>query len=283
MKIGLVLEGGSRQTIFSAGVLDTMLDENLEFPYIGGVSAGGHAAMNYVTKQKGRLRHIIMPTKLQRGKKKANRILDGIHKEFHALHYEAAYGHIPFDFDTFFASKVECEFTLTCCESGRPEYMSERKDQKRLLDIVNASCSVPMLFPVAEIGGKHYVDGCVTDPIPYRRAFERGCDKVVAISTHYPGESVSDFRKFSVVLNPMFKRKYPDLFRALMVRFRRYQRMFEDLKRLEKEGKVFLLRPEVDLCDLFETDLDKLNASYFHGRDYACRKMKALKDFLKAE
>jgi len=283
LKIGLVLEGGSRQTIFSAGVLDTMLDEKIEFPYIGGVSAGGHAAMNYVTKQKGRLRHIIMPTKLQQGKKKAHRILDGIHKESRALHYGAAYGHIPFDFESFFASPVECEFTLTCCETGRPVYMSEHQDQKRLLDIVNASCSVPMLFPVAQIGDKHYVDGCVTDPIPYRRAFEMGCDKVVAISTHYPGESVSDFRKYSAVLNPMFKRKYLDLFRALMVRYRRYQRMFKDLERLEKEGKVFLMRPEIDLCDLFETDLDKLNASYFHGCDYARRKMNALKAFLQAE
>lgn len=69
MKVGLVLEGGSRQTIFSAGILDAMLDENIVYPYICGVSAGGHAAMNYVTRQKGRLRHIIMPTKLQRGKK----------------------------------------------------------------------------------------------------------------------------------------------------------------------------------------------------------------------
>ena len=73
MKIGLVLEGGSRQTIFSAGILDAMLDEEIVFPYICGVSAGGHAAMNYVTRQKGRLRHIIMPTKLQRGEKRANR------------------------------------------------------------------------------------------------------------------------------------------------------------------------------------------------------------------
>ena len=85
MKVGLVLEGGSRQTIFSAGILDAMLDENIVYPYICGVSAGGHAAMNYVTRQKGRLRHIIMPTKLQRGKKHANRILDGIQKESHAL------------------------------------------------------------------------------------------------------------------------------------------------------------------------------------------------------
>lgn len=281
MKIGLVLEGGSRQTIFSAGILDAMLDEEIVFPYICGVSAGGHAAMNYVTRQKGRLRHIIMPTKLQRGEKRANRILDGIQKESHALHYDAAYGDMPFHFQDFFASDVECEFTLTKCETGRPVYLNEKESERRLLDIVNASCSVPMLFPIAQIGKFHYVDGTVSDPIPYRRAFEKGCDKVVVISTHYPGESVTDFRKYSVILNPMFKHRYPNLFRTMMVRFRRYTRMFETLEALEKEGKVFLMRPKADLCDLFETNLERLNASYEMGLRYAESRMAALKEFLR--
>lgn len=280
MKTGLVLEGGSRQTIFTAGVLDVLMEEGIEFPYIGGVSAGGHAAMNFVTRQQGRLRHIIMPTKLQRGKKHANRILDGIQKESHALHYEAAYGDMPFRFDAFFRSNVECEFTVTCCETGRPQYLSEKESERRLLDIINASCSVPMLFPIAQIGDLHYVDGCVTDPIPFRRAFARGCDKLVAISTHYPGETVTDFSKFRAVLSVMFRHKYLDLYRALMVRYRRYERMFVEMEKLEKEGKLFLMRPEKDLCDLFETDLGRLNDSYFHGVDYARRRLKSLKEFL---
>ena len=65
MKVGLALEGGSRQTIFSAGVLDAWLDEGIYFPYISGVSAGCHAAMNFVTRQRGRFRYIIQPTKIQ--------------------------------------------------------------------------------------------------------------------------------------------------------------------------------------------------------------------------
>ena len=71
MKIGLSLEGGSRQTIFSAGVLDAWLDEGVYFPYISGVSAGCHAAMNFVTRQRGRFRYIIQPTKIQQGRDKA--------------------------------------------------------------------------------------------------------------------------------------------------------------------------------------------------------------------
>ena len=168
MKIGLALEGGSRQTIFSAGVLDAWLDEGIYFPYISGVSAGCHAAMNFVTRQRGRFRYIIQPTKIQQGRDKAHRIFDGIQKECYALHYNAAYGDMPFDFHLFFGSGVECEFGLTCLETGRSEFFQEYMSEKRLLDIVNASSALPMLFPIAQIDGKHYADGDFSDSVPAR-------------------------------------------------------------------------------------------------------------------
>ncbi len=280
MKIGLALEGGSRQTIFSAGVLDAWMDEGIYFSYFSGVSAGCHAAMNFITRQRGRFRHIIQPTKIQQGMDHANRILDGIQKECHALHYNAAYGDIPFDFHLFFGSEVECEFGLTCCETGRPEFFQEYMSEKRLLDIVNASSALPLLFPIAEIDGKHYADGCVTAPIPYKRAFEKGCDKVVVVSTHYPGEIVTDFRKYRMVLNPVFKRKYPDFFRALMLRYKRYEKMFADMEKLEKKGNLLIFRPERAVCDLFETDRTKLDETYNMGYEYAKRRMNDLKTFM---
>lgn len=280
MKVGLVLEGGSRQTIFTAGVLDVFMDENIEFGYYAGVSAGGHAAMNYITRQRGRFRYIIMPTKLQQGKLHANAILDGIYRECNALHYEAAYGDMPFDFKAFFDAHVECEFGLTNVETGRIEFKSEKNNEKRLLDLVNASCALPMVFPVAHVDGHLYADGCVTAPIPYKRAFEKGCDKVVVVSTHFPGETVTDFRKYRMILNPLFKRKHSEYFRALMVRLKRYEKMFREMERLEAEGKMLILRPERDLCGLFETDRDKLDDSYNLGVEYATRRMDDLKAFL---
>lgn len=280
MKAGLVLEGGSRQTIFTAGVLDAMMDEHIEFPYIAGVSAGSHAAANYITGQRGRFRHIIMPTKLQQGKKKAHLFLDGIYKECHALHFDSATGDMPFDFEKFFHSDIECEIAVTCCETGRVEFRTEKTDKNRLLTLISASCALPMIFPNVPIGGYHYVDGCVTAPIPFERAFAKGCDRVVAISTHYPGEIVTDFTKYKAILIPLFRNRFPNLFRALMVRYRRYQKMFAKMEQLEKDGKLFLLRPERDLCDLFETDLKKLDDSYYLGFDYARRRMAELKAFL---
>ena len=276
----MALEGGSRQTIFSAGVLDAWLDENIDFSYYCAVSAGCHAAMNYITRQRGRFRYIIQPTKIQKGMDKAHRIFDGIQKECYALHYDAAYGDMPFDFHLFFGSGVECEFGLTCLETGRSEFFQEYMSEKRLLDIVNASSALPMLFPMVQIDGKHYADGCVTSPIPYQRALEKGCDKVVVVSTHYPGEIVTDFRKYRVILNPMFKRKYPDFFRALMLRYKRYEKMFSEMEKLEKKGKVMIFRPEKEVCDLFATDRNELDETYNMGFEYAKRRMDDLKTFM---
>jgi predicted patatin/cPLA2 family phospholipase len=280
VKTGLVLEGGSRQTIFTAGILDAMMDEHIEFPYIAGVSAGAHAAANFITRQRGRFRHIIMPTKLQQGKKKAHLFLDGIQKECHALHFESATGDMPFDFEKFFKSDVECEVAVTCCETGRVEFRTEKHDKDRLQTLISASCALPMIFPNVQIGERHYVDGCVSDPIPFEHAFEKGCEKIVAISTHFPGEIVTDFTKYKAILVPLFKYKFPNLFRALMVRYRRYEKMFARMQQAEKEGRLFLMRPERDLCDLFETDLKKLDASYYLGLDYAKARMAELKKFL---
>ncbi|MBR6448716.1 MAG: patatin family protein [Fibrobacter sp.] len=280
MKVGLALEGGSRQTIFSAGVLDAWMDENIDFSYYCAVSAGCHAAMNYITRQRGRFRYIIQPTKIQKGMDKAHRIFDGIQKECYALHYNAAYGDMPFDFHLFFGADVECEFGLTCLETGRSEFFQEYMSEKRLLDIVNASSALPMLFPMVQIDGKHYADGCVTSPIPYQRALEKGCDKVVVVSTHYPGEIVTDFRKYRVILNPMFKRKYPDFFRALMLRYKRYEKMFAEMEKLEKKGKVMIFRPEKEVCDLFATDRNELDETYNMGFEYAKRRMDDLKAFM---
>ena len=225
------------------------------------------------------MRFIVLPTRLQKGEKWASKYI-GIQKEFHALNYLSADGEIPFDFEAYRNSRTECEIGMTCCETGRAEFKSEKNDKKRLLDLISASCALPMIFPLATLDGKHYADGCITVPIPFERAFEKGCDKVVAISTHYPNESVTDFRKYRAILNPLYKRAYPEFFRALMVRFKRYQKMFLQMEKYEKEGKLFLIRPLIDLCDLFETDMDKMNQSYEHGVEMAKNQMENLKAFL---
>lgn len=283
MKVGLVLEGGSRKCMFSAGVLDALLEERVEFSYVAGVSGGAHGALNFLSAQKGRLHKLLYPSKARSGKR-AHRVFDGIRKEFHIMTYEYSYDKSdPFDFKAFFDSSIECEIGMTCAESGKIEFHSEKGDERRLLDLVGASCSLPLLFPLARMNGKHYADGCISDSIPYDRAFEKGCDKVFVISTKVPGDRATDFSKYRPILSPLYRRRFPEYFELLMNRFAVYQEQFARMERLQDEGTVLVFKPEIPLCDLFETKPERLEHSYRHGYDYARRRMRELKKFMELE
>ncbi|MBQ4237086.1 MAG: patatin family protein [Treponema sp.] len=280
MKLGIVFEGGSRKVMFSAGVIDAMIDENLSFDYVLGVSAGAHCALNFVTKQRGRVFQILKPSKVREGKR-AHAIRDGIEKELHILNYESQYGEYPFDFQTLFNSKTEYEICATCGETAKPDYFTERKDEKHLLDILNASCSLPILFPFTEIGGKHYVDGCISNSIPFDRAFEKGCDKVVIVSTKYWEDKPTDFERYSLLLQPMYKKKYPELYKALINRYDEYMKQMGKIEMLEEMGKVFVIKPQQALCGVFSVHDDEFQKSYNHGLEYTKSVMDKLKDYLK--
>lgn len=279
MKYGLVLEGGSRKGMFSAGVLDVLIKENIKFQYVNGVSAGSHAAMNYVTGQYGRLKEVLKPSALRKNKK-AHNILDGIYNEFKIMNFEMAYDEkLPFDFKKYFESDIECEFGLTCAETGLPTFFSE-KTEEGLLKTAAASCSLPMLFPLIEIYGKHYGDGCITDSVPYDRAFERGCDKVVVISTKKKGKEPTDFAKLKFMLSPMYQRKFPMLYKAMIDRAPTYVKQLEIMEKYEAKGKVFVVRPDLMCCSAFETDPEKIDTAYNHGLEVGNRELEAIKSFL---
>ena len=56
----LILEGGTFRPIFSAGVMDAMLEEDVMFPYCIGVSAGITDGFSYLSKQKGRNLDVLL-------------------------------------------------------------------------------------------------------------------------------------------------------------------------------------------------------------------------------
>lgn len=280
MKYGLIIEGGSRKGMFSSGIIDVLLQEKIEFQYVAGVSAGAHGAINYVSGQIGRTKTTLTPRKI-RAHKKANNIRDGIYTEYYKMNYEYAYNaESPFDFKTFFNSDKECEIGSTCAETGKITFFSERKNEKRLLTYLAASCALPMLFPLVEIDGKHYGDGCITDSIPYDRAFEKGCDKVVVISTKKLGKAPTDFSKLKFILSPLYHRKFPLLYNAMLARLSTYERQLETMEKLEAEGKVLVIRPDTMCCSAFETDPEKLEVGYNHGIEVGHRELDRIKKFL---
>ena len=183
MKTGLILEGGAVRGIFTAGVLDRLMEEGINFPYVIGVSAGGGNAMSYVSCQVGRTCRMINAPRNESYYGFRQFLGSGKIINLDKMAYEYPYKQFPFDFDTYYNSGIETEYVCTCLETGEAEYFSEYEDNERLLTIAKATCSVPMLCAPVELDGKHYLDGSIADSIPIEHALEMGCDKLVIILT----------------------------------------------------------------------------------------------------
>ena len=133
MKTGLILEGGAVRGIFTAGVLDRLMENGIYYPYVVGVSAGGGNAMSYVSRQIGRTARQINAPKSESyfGLKQFIEVHKIINLDKMAFEYP--YKQFPFDFDTYFKSGIDVEYACTCCETGKAEFFSETSDEQRLL------------------------------------------------------------------------------------------------------------------------------------------------------
>ncbi|MBQ8170537.1 MAG: patatin family protein [Oscillospiraceae bacterium] len=265
MKTGLILEGGAIRGIFTAGVLDRLMENGIYLPYVIGVSAGGGNAMSYRSRQTGRTCRLMTAPKEES--------YYGLHQFWESkkiinldkMCYEYPYKQFPFDFNTYFGSDIVTEYACTCCETGEAEYLSEPCDERRLLTICKATCSIPMLCEPVEFDGKHYLDGSIADSIPIERALEMGCDKVVIVLTKPEGNvAPTDYRKFKGVINAMYK-DYPAFVEACMTRVERYEKNKQLMEKMQRDGTAYIIRPETTPVSKFEKDMKKVLDFYRHG------------------
>ena len=242
MKTGIVFEGGASRTAYSCGVMDCLLDNEIYMEYVIGVSAGIAYGVSYSSRQKGRNRKIFeeymqdsryMGIKHFLGKKKSYYNLDFIYDEMPDKL-------IPFDWDTYINCGMTSHAVITNIETGMPEYYRIDEIDKKWM-LLRASSSLPILFQPVEINGNLYMDGGMTDSIPFERAFKDGCDRVIVVLTRERG-----YVKKKESLLPLIKityKKYPKLIEALENRHIMYNEQLRKLYELEKEGKVLVIAP----------------------------------------
>ena len=272
MKTGLVLEGGALRTIFSAGVCDAFLDGGLPMPdYTIGVSAGIAYGVSYLSRQSRRNLKLVTTYANDSRYMSMRNLLDRRNRSYFGLKF--AYETIPnqllpFDYDTFEAYPGTVEAVVTNVNTGKAEYLPvPRRDAPNL--VLEATCAIPLMFPVIEVDGQPYLDGGCADPIPWKRAFEVGCDRGVVIlprARDYRKDSDGSFRMVKSTF-----RKSPEFVEAMRTRAERYNASREELFALEREGKVLVIAPEDTLgCSRTEKDLEVLRGlwqtGYFAGR-----------------
>ena len=186
MKTALVLEGGALRTIYSSGVCDAFLDGGLPLPdYTLGVSAGIAYGVSYLSRQSRRNLQLICHYANDKRYMGFRNLADPRNRSYFGLKfaYETIPNElIPFDYEAFAAYPGEIEAVVTNLETGEAEYFPvPRRDDKFI--VLQATCALPLLFPVFDLDGKLCMDGGVADSIPYKRAFEMGCDRVVVVLT----------------------------------------------------------------------------------------------------
>lgn len=267
IQTGLVLEGGGMRGVFTAGVLDYLLDHNITFPYGVGVSAGACHGMSYLSHQHDRARKVCIDMLA-----KYHYIgLKHLWQTHAIFNQEIVYDRIPneilpFDYDAAFANSMRFEIVTTNCLTGRAEYHTETSCRQRLLDLCKASSSLPFVAPIAWVDDVPMLDGGITDPIPVERAIAQGYAHNVVVLTRNRGyrDAGTDYRM------PRFiYKKYPRLRVALSHIKRVYNAEIELVERLEESGQVLVIRPEHPLkIDRFGTRIDRLQALYDEG--YAC-------------
>lgn len=278
MKTGLVLEGGAMRGMFTAGVLDVFLENDITVDCVVGVSAGALFGVNYLSGQNGR---VIRYNKRFNSDKNYMGIRPLL-REGNIFSTEYAYDRVPrrldpFDDEAFMKSGVPFYAVTTDVESGEPQYVRINSVFEQM-DTLRASGSMPFVSKPVVIDGRKYLDGGISDSIPFEWLSEQGCDKLIVILTRD-----MEYRKkpMNKALIKTYGLKYPKVAEKLLNRHTLYNKSVELLKEWEAAGKAFVIRPSetIDIGRI-EKNPEKLQSVYDLGRSDGKAVLGALGEYL---
>lgn len=280
MSVVMLLEGGAMRGLYTAGVLDVLMQNKIEIDGIVGVSAGALFGMNYKSKQIGRvLRYNKRFCKEKNYMGTYSWLTTG-----NIMNREFCFNKIvneldPVDFETFKNTKEEFYAVVTNVETGVAEYIKiDDLKEKKQLEYLRASGSMPFVSKLVEIEGKKYLDGGIADSIPIEKILTMNYDKIIVVLTR-PIEYRK--KKSNSILAKVYYRKYPNLIKAIENRYKKYNEQVEKIIELEKENKIFVLRPSKYVnIKRIEKDPEKIQEMYDLGKLDVREKLENLKEYL---
>lgn len=280
MKYGLVMEGGAMRGIFSAGVMDVLMENNVDFDGLIGVSAGACFGCNYKSKQSGR----VIRYNLRFCKDKRYCSLHSLITTGDMFGAEFCYDTIPnkldlFDSETYVKNPMKFYVNATDIESGKPVYHCLETVEPKELEWIRASASMPMAARIVNIDGKKLLDGGIADSIPLKFMERSGYDKNVVILTQ-PRDFVKKSGKSASMIKFLY-RKYPNLVNVYLNRPKIYNEQLAHIRRSEKNGTAFVIAPPEKLpIGHIEHNQDKLLEVYRIGRNTARKRLPELLKFM---
>ena len=265
MKQGLIMEGGGMSGVFTAGVMDVLMKNNIKFDGTIGVSAGAIFGINIKSGQIGRVirfnkkycrdpRYVSMRSFFITGD------IFGADFCYRQLTYELD----PFDYKAFEANPMEFYSVSTNLETGKAVY---HKCYKGLLEDMiwcRASASIPVLSKRVEINGKSYLDGGIADSIPIKFFERKGYKRNIVILTKPRKYRMkpADYMFWARIRY----RNYPNFIKAISKRHIIYNKALEYVEAKERSGEIIVVRPSHStVAKMIERNPDNLQITYEDG------------------
>ena len=279
MKKGLVLEGGAMRGLFTAGIIDVMMEAGVEPDGLIGVSAGAAFGCNYKSRQPGRaIRYNTRFAKDARYSGLKSLLTTGDY-------FNAQFGYhiVPYQYDLFDVAAFEqnpMEFIVVCTDvlTGQAVYHKMDRVDFDELEWLRASASMPLASKVVEVAGHKLLDGGVADSIPLAYFESIGYDRNVVILTQPEG-----YVKHRTKLMPLMRiglRRYPEMIQAMDRRYLMYNRELEFVRQAEREGRCLVIRPDEKLpIGHISHDLEEMKRVYQIGREMGDRYIERIKAF----
>ncbi|MBR6709060.1 MAG: patatin family protein [Clostridia bacterium] len=280
MKKGLILEGGAMRGMFTAGVMDVLMENGIVFDGAVGVSAGAAFGVNYKSGQIGRV--LRYNTRFVRDKRYCGmRVLlkTGNIYSTEFCYNEVPLKHDPFDFDAYARNPMEFYLVCTDVETGEAVYHRYAGREDHCFDWIRASASMPLVSQIVEIDGRKLLDGGIADSIPVRFFEQIGYNRNIAVLTRPRGYQKS--KNSTMPLVRLKYRRYPKFVEAIANRHNMYNETLAYIEQREQAGELFVIRPAQELpVSRVEKDPEKLREAYEIGRKTATVQMAQITEYL---
>ena len=277
-KTALVLEGGAMRGMYTAAVLDVLMDEGIKVDAIYATSAGVLFGVNYLSGQRGRA--IRYNKRFARDKRYMgiySLITSGniINKDF--AFYEVPFTLDVFDQEAYSRSETKMIATVTNVHTGGVEYI-EVKDVLKQMEVLRAASAMPFVSQMVELDGQLYLDGGLSDSIPLKKCQEDGYERIIVVETRPKGYRKS---KTNPIAAKLFYSKYPNLVDTINNRYIGYNSILEEIEEFDAKGEIVLVRPSKELhLGRIESNPDRLQEMYDLGIEDAKVLLPRIKEFI---
>ena len=277
-KTALVLEGGAMRGLYSAAVLDVLMDEGIKVDAIYATSAGVLFGVNYISGQRGRaIRYNKRFSCDKRYMGIYSLITSGniINKDF--AFYEVPFTLDVFDQEAYSRSETKMIATVTNVHTGGVEYI-EVKNVFEQMEVLRAASAMPFVSQMVELDGQLYLDGGLSDSIPLKKCQEDGYERIIVVETRPKGYRKS---KTNPIAAKLFYSKYPNLVETINNRYIAYNSILEEIDELDERGEIVLVRPSKELhLGRVESNPDRLQEMYDLGIEDAKVLLPRIKEFI---